>query len=308
MQIYQTKKEGLEEITAIPKKSSQTLWISSLQEPESVHTICKKFNVHHLLEEDILSIRQRPKIEVHDEYIFMIFYVIEHTRTGIKKQPLSIILGDNFILTFFSKNYPFIQKVKDDLAHAANITPDYLAYVLIDEIVEHYFVTLEQINQTIALLEDIVFEEQNKTTLKKMHELKHRLVFMRRTLWPTREIINSLLRSDNKFVKKKNRIYYRDIYDHLIELVDNLETHRDMVNSLVETYLSTLSNRTNDVMKVLTIFSSVFIPLTFLTGVYGMNFIFMPELTYKFGYPLFWVICGIVIIATLAFFRKKQWM
>ena len=185
---------------------------------------------------------------------------------------------------------------------------DYLAYALIDMIVDNYFTILEKIGEDIEDLEDELVVNPTTKTLQKIHKLKGDMIILRRAVWPLREVINSLGRADPPLINESTKIYLRDVYDHTIQIIDTVETYRDMLSGMLDIYLSSISNRMNEIMKVLTIIATIFIPLTFITGVYGMNFKYMPELYWPWAYPAVWIIMIVTAIAMLIYFRRKRWL
>jgi magnesium transporter len=185
---------------------------------------------------------------------------------------------------------------------------DYLAYALLDAVVDCYFNILEKIGDKIELLEEEVMDEPTKTTLKQIHSMKREMIFLRKAVWPMRELINNLERSETELIKPSTDIYLRDLHDHAIRVIDTVETFRDLLSGMMDIYLSSVSNRMNEVMKVLTIITTIFVPVTFIAGVYGMNFEYMPELHSKWGYPLTWGVIIAIIVMLLFYFRKKKWL
>ena len=185
---------------------------------------------------------------------------------------------------------------------------DYLAYSLIDAVVDNYFLIIEKISDKIEILEDELLDNPTPATLQAIHAMKRTLISLRKSVWPLRELINSLERSESVLIDESLTPYLRDIYDHTIQVIDTIETFRDMVSGMLDTYLSSVSNKMNEVMKVLTIIATIFIPLTFIAGIYGMNFEFMPELKWHWSYPVVWIIMVLVVAVMLVYFRRKKWL
>jgi magnesium transporter len=185
---------------------------------------------------------------------------------------------------------------------------DYLAYSLLDSIVDNYFIILEKLGEKIEFLEEKLVIQPTPETLQIIHHLKREMIFLRKAVWPLREVINGLERGESSLIKESTRIYLRDVYDHTIQTIDTIETYRDMVSGMLDIYLSSVSNRLNSVMKVLTIIATIFMPLTFLAGVYGMNFKFMPELEWRWGYPFIWLVMVGIGVLMLLYFKKKRWL
>lgn len=186
--------------------------------------------------------------------------------------------------------------------------PDYLAYALIDAIVDHYFTTLENYGDIIAEIEEELFEDHQNDPMGKIHQLKQEMIYLRKSIWPLRELLNQISRGESDLFEKETLIFIRDVYDHTIQVIDTVETYRDLLSGLLDLYLSTLSNRMNEVMKVLTIIATLFIPLTFIAGVYGMNFEYMPELHWRWSYPIVWLVMISISVLMLIYFRRKKWL
>src|SRR5512136_712143 len=264
------------------------------------------YGIHPLVLEDILT-DQRPKIEDYDDYIFIVLKMLYYNETGdeelgdskIDFDQISIILGPNFIISFKEKEVDVFNTIRDRLrtskGRIRKYGADYLAYSMIDSIVDHYFVIMERLGDRFEDLEDAVVSNPEPGILPTIYNLKRDMLFLRKSVWPLREAISKMQRTDSPLVSEATKIYLRDVYDHTIQVIENVETFRDMSASLLDTYLSSLSNRLNEVMKVLTIISTIFIPLTFIVGLYGMNFKNMPELESTWGYPS--VIALMIIVA-----------
>lgn len=200
------------------------------------------------------------------------------------------------------------QRIRNGKGRVRKMQSDYLAYALMDMIVDNYFTILEKIGEDIEDLEDELVVNPTTKTLQKIHKLKGDMIILRRAVWPLREVINSLGRVDPPLINESTKIYLRDVYDHTIQIIDTVETYRDMLSGMLDIYLSSISNRMNEIMKVLTIIATIFIPLTFITGVYGMNFKYMPELYWPWAYPAVWIIMIVTAIAMLIYFRRKRWL
>jgi magnesium transporter len=230
----------------------------------------------------------------------------------IVTEQISLILGPNFVISFQEKKgtvfNPIRERIRNDKGRIRKMGSDYLAYSLLDLIVDNYFIIMEKLGEKIEFLEEEVVTHPTPETLQTIHHLKREMIFLRKGVWPLREVVSGLERGESSLIKESTRIYLRDVYDHTIQTIDTIETYRDMVSGMLDIYLSSISNRLNAVMKVLTIIATIFMPLTFLAGIYGMNFKYMPELTWKWGYP---VLCLIMIgigIFMLAYFKKKNWL
>jgi magnesium transporter len=306
-----------------PFKESPTMsWINitGIHETDIVEKIGEHFNMHPLVLEDIVNTGQRPKMEDAGEYIFIVLKMLYKADEDgeLTAEQVSILFGNKWVITFQEKPqdvFEFVrQRIKRTVPRVRFMTADYLAYALIDTAVDHYFLALEDIGERIEALEDEIANRPKPESLATIRELKKQLIFMRKAVWPLREVIGGLERSESKLIKDSTEPYLRDLYEHTIQVIDTVETFRDMVSGLLDLYHTGVSNRMNEVMKVLTIFATIFIPLGFLAGVYGMNFdtgaspFNLPELGLRFGYPMFWGAVVLVAGSLLWFFRHKRWL
>ncbi len=287
--------------------------INGLHETKIIEEIGRQFNIHPLTLEDILNTDQRPKAEVFEKYIFM---VVKTISPYSKDEPLNIeqvsfLVGENWVVTFQERDSNLFIPVKDRLEKGKGkirkMGSDYLAYSLLDAIVDNYFLVLEYLAGHIEELEYEVITSPRKHTLPNIHKIKRQLLYMRKSVWPLREELNIVIRDENELVSPGTIPYLRDLYDHTIQVIDTTESFRDMVSGLLDIYLSSLSNKLNEVMKTLTIIATIFIPLTFLCGVYGMNFKYMPELETRYGYFVLWGIFISIALGMVMFFRRKKW-
>ena len=230
----------------------------------------------------------------------------------IKEEQFSLVLGQNYIITFQEKVGDIFELVRDRLrkgkGRIRKRPPDYLAYALIDAVVDHYFIVLEKFGERVESLEEELLTNPIPETLQTIHHMKRELIFLRKSVWPLRELIGGLERGESTLVDEKTTVFLRDVYDHTIQIIDMVETLRDIVSGMLDVYLSSVSNKMNEVMKVLTIIATIFIPLTFIAGIYGMNFEFMPELKWHWAYPMVWVIIIAIGITMLLYFRRKKWL
>lgn len=288
--------------------------IDGVHDPEVLRIIGENFQLHPLVVEDIANTKQRPKIEEFDSYIFIAMKMItfDETSKELVSEHVSIILGDGYVLAFLEDEgdvfEPVRQRLRAGKGRIRKLGADYLAYGLMDAVVDNYFSVLEDLGEEIESVEEEVVESPSQNTLKSVHVLKRELIFLRRSVWPLRETVNTLLRDESQLVGEETKLFLRDLYDHTIHVIDTVETLRDIVAGMLDVYLSSVSNKLNQVMKVLTVMSSIFIPLTFVVGVYGMNFHYMPELQWRWGYPAVMAgMCG-VAMALLMLFRRKGWM
>jgi magnesium transporter len=307
--------EKIEE--CFPFKDKRTVtWINidGLQEVEVVEKIGIHFGVHPLIMEDILHTGQRPKAEDLGDYLFIVLKMIYHDENEdeIMGEQISLILGHNYVISFQEREGDVFNQIRERIRNSKGRIrrggADYLAYTLLDAVVDHYFVILEKLGERIESLEEELVTNPTPETLQIIHTLKRNLIFLRKSVWPLREVINALERGESPLITKPTGIYLRDVYDHTIQVIDTIETFRDMVSGMLDIYLSSLSNRMNEVMKVLTIMATIFIPLTFIAGIYGMNFKFMPELEWHWGYPSALIVMLIVVGFMVMYFRKKKWL
>lgn len=312
-ELYQEKKvKNIKECLHYNNKKSIT-WINidGIHDKKLIEEIGKTFNLHPLLVEDILSYNQPPKHDEFNDYLFLILKKIIYNKS-LNIEQISLMLGHNWLITFQENEgeiFNFIkERLNNEKSRIRTMGSDYLAYSLIDVIIDHYFSALEVIGEKVQIIESSIIKGHTEHSLSKIQTLKHEMLLLRKSIWPLREIINTFLRGDSPFFRKDMHVYFRDLYDHIAQIIDTIEIQREMLSGISEIYLSSISNKTNDVMKFLTIIGTIFIPLTFITGLYGMNFKFMPELNWKFGYFGSLGIMIIIAIGMLIYFRKKKWI
>lgn len=298
------------------KETPTITWINidGVHDVELIQNLGKHFELHPLIIEDIVNTQQRPKMEEAEKYIYVVLKMLylnkEQNETQVEQ--VSLVLGENFVISFQEEEGDIFQSIRERIRNGKGrirkMGADYLAYALIDAVVDHYFIILEKDGEDIEQLEDKVVAAPEPETLQEIHRLKREMIFLRRSVWPLRELVNSLERGESPLIHKATRIYLRDVYDHTIQVIDTLETYRDMLSGMHDTYLSSISNRMNEVMKVLTIIATVFIPLTFIAGIYGMNFEFMPELKWRWAYFGVWGIILVVALCMIFYFKRKKWL
>ena len=302
---------------AFPFKDSHTIsWLNivGLHDTQIVQKIGTHFGIHPLVLEDILNTEQRPKIEIYANYIFislkMLTYDIDLKE--VQDEQISLILGKHFVLSFQEREgdvlTPLRNRIKGGSGRLRKSGPDYLMYAIMDIIIDHYFYVLECMDDEINQLEDKVMSTPDQAHLQRIHYLKRELVNFRRSVWPVREIVSLLTRDEHHLVKDTTEPFLKDLYDHVYNISEMIESLRDLVTGLMDVYLSNVSNRMNEVMKVLTIIATIFIPLTFFAGIYGMNFKYIPELKWHYGYFILWGLMIIVAVSMLIFFRRKKWL
>lgn len=302
---------------ALPFRDSPTVtWINvdGLHEVDILRELGEGFGLHPLVIEDILNTDNRPKAEDYGEYIFLILneLSLDPATHIVSKEQISLVCGRNFVLSFQEKEGdvfdPIRDRIRTNKGRVRKMGADYLAYALIDAIVDNYFLVLESLGEKIEILEDRLVENPTREASHEIHMLKREMITLRKSVWPLREVVNALQRSESPLIQAETGLYLRDVYDHTIQVIDTIETFRDMLSGMLDIYLTSVSNRMNEVMKVLTIIATIFIPLTFLVGVYGMNFEYMPELRWRWGYPLVWAVMIFVAGWMLYLFRRKQWL
>lgn len=294
--------------------------IEGLHEAPTVESLGKIFGLHPLTIEDILNMEHRPKVEMFDDYIFFVIKMIsyENEVRKLNIEQVSLVLMKNTVITFQEKGGDVFDSVRNRIKQNKGIIrrtgADYLAYSLIDAVVDEYFEILEKIGDEIEEIEEELLKQSEQNTLQKIHILKREIIFLRKSVWPLREIINALERDGASLISSSTHVYLKDLYDHTIQVIDSVETYRDMISGMLEIYMSGLSNRMNEVMKILAIFASLFIPLTLIAGIYGMNFdtarspFNMPELHWYFGYPFALGLMLVTGLLMLLFFRRKKWL
>lgn len=296
--------------------ASHTMWINvgGIHQVEHLESLGDCYHLHPLVLEDILNPDQRPKVEDYDNYLFIIVKML-HLRgktDELLTEQVSIILGNNFVLSFQEDDQdifaPVRQRLKIGKGRLRGEGADYLAYSLLDLVVDHYFVILERLGEIIENLEEELVANPTPATLNRIHQLKRDMITLRKSVWPLREVVSQLERRESPLIMESTNVYLRDLYDHVIQVIDNIETFRDILAGMLDIYLSSLSNRLNEVMKVLTMIATIFIPLTFIAGVYGMNFKHMPELEWPYGYYSALLAMALVSLGMILYFRKKGWL
>jgi magnesium transporter len=300
-----------------PYKNRPTVtWINvdGIHQVETLEKLGECFGVHPLTLEDILNTDQRPKMEDFGDYMYIVLKMFTRNDQNdeIVTEQISLILGENFVLSF-QENVgdvfdPVRARIRCGKGRLRKMAADYLLYSLLDAIVDNYFIILENFGDQIEFIEERLIVNPAQETLKIIHKLKREMLFLRKSVWPLREVINGMERGESSLIKGTTKIYLRDVYDHNIQIIDTIETLREMLSGMLDIYLTIISNRLNAVMKVLTIIATIFMPLTFLAGIYGMNFKYMPELEWKWGYFLILFVMFGIGISMLFYFKKKKWL
>ncbi len=302
---------------SFPFKNSPTVtWLNviGLHDVDTLQKISDHFGIHPLVMEDILNTGHQPKTEIFDNYIFIIAKMIrfdsENNETALEQ--VSIIMGKHFVITFQEKEGDIFDPVRKRIAisngRLRQHGPDYLTYALLDVIVDNYFLIIQDLHTIIEELDERVLQSADKSQIYDIQKLMRETLLLRKTIWPLRLAIADLMEEDASLIQKFTLPYLRDLYDHTNHVVDTIETFREMVTGTMSVYMSNISNRMNDVMKVLTIIATIFIPLTFIAGIYGMNFENIPELKWSFGYPLVWLLMVTIGLIMIIFFHKKKWL
>lgn len=318
---YDTENFYEKEVAAVDecfrfRETSTVTWINidGIHDASVIEKLGSQFGIHPLILEDIMNTSQRPKLEDMGDSIYLVVKMIEFVPEcpDVSIEQMSIVFGKNFVLSFQERPGdtfdPVRERIRKGKGRIRKMGPDYLAYALLDSVVDDYFVVLERLGEQVEDLEDALISDPKRETLNRIHRLKREMIFLRKSVWPLRELISRMERAESPLIKKTTGIFLRDVYDHTIQVIDNIETFRDMLSGMLDMYLSSVSNRMNEVMKFLTIIGTIFIPLTFLAGVYGMNFKFMPELEWRYGYFVVWGVMIAVAVSLLVYFRKKKWL
>jgi magnesium transporter len=300
---------------------SAVRWINvdGLTDMEVIHALAAKYQLHPLAVEDLIKIPERPKVESiggsDSEFqtrLFIIARMLQIDEGRLQNEQVSIFLGHKTVLTFQENRGdvwdPIRQRIQRKGSRLRLNDASFLVYALLDAIVDHCFPILEYYGDRLEELEDLVLSDPQRTTISAIHKIKRELLLLRRAAWPMREVISILHKEPHECMSDVTRVYLRDIYDHIVQIIDIIETYRELANDLTETYISSVSNRMNEVMKVLTVIGTIFIPLTFLAGVYGMNFHYFPELEMAWAYPAFWAVCVVVSGTMLVLFHRRGWL
>lgn len=292
-------------------------WINveGIHSIELLQKLGECYGLHPLVLEDILNTDQRPKREDYGDYLFIVLRMLslKSGGEGVASEQMSLILGPDFVISFQEGLAgdpfdPIRERLHTSRGKIRSLGADYLVYSLMDAIVDNYFAILESVAERIERLEEELVDNPSRETVGRLHTLKREIIFLRKSIWPLREVISGLERRESSLVREETVIYLRDVYDHTVQIIDTVETFRDILSGLLDIYLSTISNRTNEVMKVLTIIATLFMPLTFIAGLYGMNFRYMPELNWHWGYPAVLFLMLVIAGGMLKFFRGKNWI
>lgn len=298
----------------LPFKQSDTVsWInvSGVHDAELIGKIGEVFGLHPLLLEDILNTTHRPKIEDLGDYIYVTLKMLSLVDGEVQVEHLSLILAHNYVITFQEERGdifdPIRERIKVGKGKARFQRTDYLLYVLIDTVVDNYYSVIDHLGERIESLESEILTEPKSEYVPYIQAIKKDLIFLRKTIFPVREVVGGLQKADSEIIKESSFRYFSDVYDHVVQVMESLDIYWEMISNLMDAYYASISNKMNEVMKVLTIIATLFIPMTFVAGIYGMNFEYMPELGYRFGYPLVWLFIFMIAATMLIYFRKKKW-
>lgn len=316
--IFEEKKFTELEDCLLYKELQGNLWINieSNKHVEIIESLSKKFRLHPLTIEDIFSVDQRPKLDDYEDQIFIVIKMLsydEATNT-IETEQLSLILGKNYLVSIQESDKEgdvfnsIREKLRGSKGKIRKMGADYLLYSLIDMVVDNYFNIIEKIGEKVEEIESNLITDPTSQTLRRLYALKRELVYLRKSVWPLREVIAKLERLDSDLVQDATVLYIKDVYDHTVQVIETIESYRELLAGLLDIYLSSISNRLNSVMKVLTIISTIFMPLSFVVGLYGMNFEYIPELKWQYGYYMVIGICCLISLGMLYFFRKRRWI
>ncbi|MGD9022204.1 MAG: magnesium/cobalt transporter CorA [Deltaproteobacteria bacterium] len=314
-QLQEKELRSIEE--CFPCKDEPTVsWINidGLHDTEAIEKVGRHFNIHPLVLEDIVNTGQRPKAEYFDGYVYIVLKMLQYDEKEdeVRAEQFSLILGSNFVISFQESAGDVFEAVRERIRKGKGRirrgSADYLAYALMDAIVDQYFVVTEVFEEKMESLEEELVEDPKAQTLETIHTMKREMIYFRKQVWPLREVLGGLVRGELSLISETTAVYLRDVYDHTIQVIDTMESLRDVLGGMLDIYLSTISNRMNEIMKVLTIIATIFIPLTFVAGIYGMNFRYMPELEWHWGYFMVWGIMIGIVVTMLVYFRRKAWL
>ncbi|MBT8042466.1 MAG: magnesium/cobalt transporter CorA [Pontiella sp.] len=300
----------------MPCKQTDTVsWINidGLNDTATIEQIGTHFGLHPLVLEDILHTTQRPKIEDQTDYLFLVVRMLYHMpgEKEIQSEQVSFILTEHCLITFQERAGDVFETIRSRIrknhGRIRKMGADYLLYALMDAIVDNYFLIMETTGEHLEAIEQDMMVNPSALLLNELYRQKRELLYIRKSVWPLREAVGGLERGESALLRKKTSAYLRDLYDHTIQVIDTVETFRDMLSGVQDLYLSSMGQKTNQVMQVLTVIATIFIPLTFVAGIYGMNFEFMPELHWKYGYPATWLVMLLITFGMLYYFRRKNW-
>ncbi len=315
--VGEVLKQEIENVTDLATliDPDRITWIDvqGFGDTKTVKQIGELFSIHPLALEDIVNVPQRPKAEVYDEDTLVVTRMVSlDDQREVQMEQVAVLLSKNCVVTFQEKYGDILDPLRERINAPKNrirkLGPDYLMYAIVDTVVDGYYPVIDELGDHLEELEDEVMDNPSTAALMQLNRTKNLLVNLRRAIWPQREAVNSLVREENSFISEEVRLYLRDTYDHCVQSAEVIEMYREMATGLINIYLSSVANRSNEVMKVLTVMASIFIPLTFMAGIYGMNFEHMPELKLPWAYPVFWCVMGTTAFAMVFYFWKKGWI
>lgn len=299
------------------KESDTVTWVNfeGLANVETVERIGAIFDIHHLVLEDILNTHQRPKFEEYEDHLFIVLKCLltKKGRFSVSYEQISLLVLKNFVITFKERPddlfLPVQNRIRNSKGRFRNLGADYLTYAILDTIVDQNFILIDSLDDAITSVEDsLLVSDPTQDTLKTIQQLKREIIGIRRHVSPVRELMTGMLRSESELIEERTRVYLGDVSDHALRVIESVESYREILTGLLDIYISSVSNKMNEVMKVLTVFASIFIPLTFIAGIYGMNFHYMPELNWKWAYPTLWIAFIAIPIVLLVYFKRKKWL
>lgn len=314
--FHETNGKTLEECLP-PNKEPGITWINieGLNNTKLIEQLCQRYNIHPLTLEDILNVSQRPKVEEFENYVFLTLKILlwRTKRNTFSSDQLSLVFGNDFVLSFQERGSTLFNNIRERLCSESTQRlrqqgADYLVYRLTDTVIDYYFVILEELGYQVEKVEELIVNNPQPQNTRTIYRLKRQIISLRKAIWPVREMLSHLLQMEDKFVTPFTRVYLRDLYDHIVQAIDTIETFRDMLSGMLDMYLSSLTNRMNEVMKTLTIIATIFIPITFIASVFGMNFDYMPELHWRWAY---FVVLGImfsIALSMIYYFWRKKWL
>ena len=314
--FHEFRPKSTDEVLELIKNSSGVIWINidGLHEEKSIEKLCTFLDIHKLTMEDIVNVSQRPKLEEYPKYVHSVIRDITYNAEEecFEYEQISFLLKENVLITFQERSGDVFdgvrKRIREGIGFVRKRGADYLMYGLLDMVVDNYFVILENFGEKLEDLETELLENPDKNSLTKLHNIRRETLGLRRTVYPLREMVAAFEKLDEPLFSESNKVFTRDLYDHTIKVIETVEIYRDMTSSLLDLYINSVSNKMNEVMKVLTIMTSIFIPLTFIAGIYGMNFRYMPELTYKYGYFIVLGVMAVVFVGIILYLKRRKWL
>ncbi|SFU66413.1 magnesium transporter [Pustulibacterium marinum] len=286
--------------------------ITGLGNVDDIKRLGTFYNIHPLILEDIVDPHQRPRVDEYEDYIFVIAKMLYYKDKELVVEHISIVMGEDYVLTFQESEFDVFDGLRARLeagrGRIRTEKSDYLLFCILDSVIDNYFLIVEALAEKIENLEDELFEDPQESASQEIQELKRESLRVRKNIFPLREVVSRLEKTEVSYVYPQTINYYKDLYDNIVQVIETIEIYRDMIWGMVDLYMSTMSNKMNNVMKVLTIIATIFIPLTFIAGIYGMNFDYMPELHYKYGYFVVWGIMIVMLVAMVYYFKRKKWL